>query len=135
MHRPWGGSSAKGQATTACGAGDAAKMQSVEELQGGASEDAGDAWRSESSGMLRRMHVIKREHLFTPFRVAGSPPGRDLYSVRVTEGTYESGIGFKLVDSWRNRHDAHARLQGKWTGSTTFYLKPISKRYSANEPQ
>ena len=82
-----------------------------------------DYWQS-NEGEMTRHHVLPRRNMFTPFRVSGSLPARDIYSVRVTEGVFETGEPFRLVDSWKNRHLARQELIHEWTGRTTFFMKP-----------
>jgi hypothetical protein len=85
-------------------------------------ENLDDEWRVIGDS-LSRVHKHARLNLFTPFRVQGSPPGRELHAVRVTKGVYQSGETFERADSFRNKHAAHFAMNEPWTGVTTFFMK------------
>ena len=84
-----------------------------------------DIWRPiNDDGRLRRCHARPRRQLFTPIRVAGSPPGKALTAVRITEGVFnDNGEAFRIADNWTARSTAHQDLGRLWTGSTTFVLR------------
>ena len=70
------------------------------------------------------MEAWYRRELFTPRRVAGSPPTKALATVRVTTGQFViSGRAFRIVDSWTARGGPHRDLGEAWTGQTTFVKK------------
>ena len=74
--------------------------------------------------MVARIHTAPREELFTPMRVAGSPPSRRLTNTRITEGTYiDDGEKFRYVDAWTSRNTAHRSLGRRWVGVTKFLLR------------
>jgi len=79
-----------------------------------------DCWQRVGK-CLARIHGQERAELFIPFRVPGSPPGRELFSVRLTKGKFRDGRSFEKLDSFRNRYDAHTQLSGAWTGITLFF--------------
>ena len=82
-----------------------------------------DDWIYEN-GMVARIHSAPREELFTPMRVAGSPPSRRLTNTRITEGTYiDDGETFRHVDAWTSRNTAHRSLGRRWVGVTKFLLR------------
>jgi hypothetical protein len=84
-------------------------------------EDANDHWQFEDSYCVRK-HDEPRFRLFTPLGVTSSPPARCLFSVRITRGAFcDDGQEFELVDSWKNRANAHMSLGRPWLGTTTFY--------------
>ena len=79
-----------------------------------------DEWNDEGECCVR-LHRTERLHLFTPLRVQGSPPGRSLFSVRITEGVFRDNCEpFRRVDSWRCREQAHMSFGRPWIGATTF---------------
>ena len=42
----------------------------------------------------------------------------------MTEGVFdESGEKFIIVDDWKNPKSAHRKLEGPWTGTTTFEIE------------
>ena len=84
-----------------------------------------DPWADEETGGdLVRVHLKHRRELFTPLRVAGSPPAKALSTLRVTTGQFViSGRSFRIVDSWTARAGAHRDLGEAWTGKTTFVKK------------
>ena len=84
-----------------------------------------DSWGDEDAGgNLVRVHRKHRRELFTPLRVAGSPPAKALATLRVTTGQFViSGRSFRIVDSWTARAGAHRDLGEAWTGQTTFIKK------------
>jgi hypothetical protein len=97
------------------------KEEKSEDKRCGSAESALDAWKGEGANLIR-LHEQSRTALFTPFRVAQAPRGRDLHSVRVTQGTFlESGKEFTITDNWRNSYRAHLELSGPWVGETTFF--------------
>ena len=82
-----------------------------------------DEWTHRGvDGVWRRRHQAERRALFTPCGTSGSPPRPPgLLGKRITEGEYvESGEKFIVVDDWRDKRTAHRRLDGVWTGTTTF---------------
>ena len=90
-------------------------------------ESENDVWTcSGDHNVWRREHATSRRALFTPTGTAGSPPRpARLRGKRVTEGTFDhDGKGFIIVDDWRDKRDAHRRLEGSWTGTTTFEEEP-----------
>ena len=87
-----------------------------------------DIWTSSGvQGIWRRQHLTTRKTLFTPSGTAGSPARPSgLSGRRVTEGVFDdTGESFIIVDDWKNKRDAHRRLEGSWTGSTTFESETI----------
>ena len=86
---------------------------------------AADSWGDDDpGGSLVRVHRKHRRELFTPLRVAGSPPAKALATLRVTTGQFViSGRSFRIVDSWTARAGAHRDLGEAWTGQTTFIKK------------
>ncbi len=82
-----------------------------------------DVWRIEGQCVVRE-HRRPRTTLFTPLRVAGSPPAKALTGTRVTRGVYlDDGKAFVRTDSWTARGTAHLCLSRRWVGNTTFILK------------
>jgi hypothetical protein len=70
------------------------------------------------------LHERPRMALVTPVRVGGVPPVRALTAMRITEGRFvRSGVGFRKVDNWTCRREAHRELPEPWTGSTWFKCK------------
>ena len=49
-------------------------------------------------------------------------PGRKtkLLTIRTTEGIYENGQKFKVIDDWTKPADSHRFLEADWIGRTTF---------------
>ena len=90
-----------------------------------AMKQVADSWADEEAGGdLVRVHRKHRRELFTPLRVAGSPPAKALATLRVTTGQFViSGRSFRIVDSWTARAGAHRDLGEAWTGQTTFIKK------------
>ena len=88
-------------------------------------EQVADSWDDEEAGgSLVRVHRKHRRELFTPLRVAGSPPAKALATLRVTTGQFViGGRSFRIVDSWTARAGAHRDLGEAWTGRTTFIKK------------
>ena len=79
-----------------------------------------DDWE-ERDGEVTRTHRRPRLELFTPLRVEGSPPARELTPTRTTVGVFvDSGEAFRRVDTWTSRSSAHLALSRRWTGTTTF---------------
>jgi len=76
-------------------------------------------------GYLMMIHSKARCDLFTPFRVACSPPGRELLSFRLTRGHFSDGEGFERIDNFRNRNEAHLESGLSWTGVTLFLLRNV----------
>ena len=86
-------------------------------------ETAQEAWHRDGL-KLQRSHGKARRTLFTPTRVAGSPPAKALTNLRITTGHYlDDGEEFTMVDAWTSRPTAHRDLGRYWLGSTTFVLK------------
>ena len=84
---------------------------------------APDAW-AQSGESLARTHSRPRSQMFTPMRVAGSPPAKALTSTRITTGVFlDNGEAFRIVDEWRGRGDCHRDLHRTWTGTTQFFLR------------
>jgi len=81
-----------------------------------------DTWKQVGVWMVRAHHRPRRE-LFTPLRVSGSPPAKALATARITQGTFNDGEAFRIVDSWTSRSQAHRALDRPWIGSTRFVLK------------
>ena len=82
-----------------------------------------DIWLTDGY-IQTRIHKRSRRELFTPLRIASSPPARSLFTCRITTGRYdEDGSRFQVVDSWTNRSTAHRALSRPWTGKTEFILK------------
>jgi hypothetical protein len=79
-----------------------------------------DGWIQEGV-FLMRQHARNRQDLFTPLHVSGSAPVRTLCPTRITEGTFDDGKSFKIVDAWRSR--AHTTLRRPWTGRTIFMIR------------
>ena len=99
-------------------------------------EQTADYWADEDAGgEVARVHRKHRRELFTPRRVAGSPPTNALATLRVTTGRFVvSGRSFRIVDSWTARTGAHRDLGEAWTGRTTFVkksaeVKSLAARY------
>jgi len=98
-------------------------QRSGREHRGQPDEDKDDDWLNEDYSSVR-VHRAPRFHLFTPLGVSMAPPARSIFSVRITEGVFcDNGEQFKLVDSWRNRAEAHLSLGRPWTGATRFFVK------------
>ena len=88
-------------------------------------EQTADYWADDDAGgEVARIHRKHRRELFTPRRVAGSPPIKALATLRVTTGRFViSGRSFRIVDSWTARAGAHRDLGEALTGRTTFVKK------------
>ena len=85
-----------------------------------------DAWTCRGEGgVWRRQHSRKRQMLFTPYGTSEGPRRpSELTGKRITEGTFdETGEEFTIVDDWKDKREAHRRLQRSWTGTTTFEMK------------
>ena len=92
-------------------------------MTAGKNDELEDDWIHED-GIITRVHSAPRTELFTPMRVAGSPPSRRLTSTRITEGVYvDDGERFRLVDAWTARSTAHRCLGRRWIGVTKFLLR------------
>jgi hypothetical protein len=79
-----------------------------------------DDWSRKGVWMVRT-HERPRLELFTPLRVAGSPPAKSLTPTRVTRGKFnDNGEAFEIIDTWTARSTAHRALSRSWTGSTLF---------------
>ena len=89
-----------------------------------ASSGREDSWLG-MDGYIARIHGKSRSELFIPFRVACSPPGRDLFSLRLTRGTFTDGETFERIDNFRNRNEAHLASGLSWTGVTLFLLRNL----------
>jgi hypothetical protein len=86
-----------------------------------------DDWSRDGAWMIRT-HERPRLELFTPLRVAGSPPAKNLTPTRVTRGKFDdNGESFEIVDTWTARPSAHRALSRSWTGSTLFLIKAADK--------
>ena len=86
-------------------------------------EQSDDSWDcSGEMGVWRRKHVNGRRTLFTSSGTIGSPSRPShLSGRRITEGVFlETGEDFIIVDSWKDKKDAHRKLEFQWTGTTTF---------------
>ena len=85
-----------------------------------------DAWDCRGQGGLwKRRHRGWRQQLFTPTRVPRGPSrGTELACCRRTEGEYEDGTLFTLVDNWCDSARAHLFLAKKWRGTTSFIGHP-----------
>ena len=81
-----------------------------------------DAWRQEGDFVVRE-HRRYRHELFTPLRVSGAPSAKSLTPTRITEGVYANGQGFRRVDAWTSRSQAHLHVERPWCGRTLFLLK------------
>jgi hypothetical protein len=82
-----------------------------------------DWWRDEAENVTRH-HSRPRKELFTPKYVENGPSLNELCPVRITEGYYiDNGEGFKRVDTWTSRRDAHLCLGRQWKGETRFLLR------------
>ena len=81
-----------------------------------------DYWDgNDAGGEVARVHRKPRRELFTPRRVAGSPPTKALATLRVTTGRFVvSGRAFRIADSWTARAGAHRDFGEAWTGRTVF---------------
>ena len=109
-------------------------VNSIDESEG---EPANDVWEcSGEHGYWRRRHAESRVALFTPSKTPGSPSRpSSLRGSRVTEGVFDkSGEKFIIVDDWKNPRDAHRKLEGPWTGTTTFEIEKIGN-INANDDQ
>ncbi len=92
-----------------------------------AEEAAGEvgSWKTGGSGTIVMTHLKERTELFTPLRVAGSPPVKSLTAIRITQGVFDNGQEFHRRDNWTARATAHLKLARPWTGTTTFILKAL----------
>ncbi len=82
-----------------------------------------DEWRVSDDGCARE-HRRVRTCLFTPLRVSGAPPAKELCNVRVTVGQFcDSKRVFRICDAWTSRADAHRCLEAPWRGVTYFWRK------------
>jgi hypothetical protein len=81
-----------------------------------------DGWKNTGLWMVRE-HRRARKELFTPLRVAGSPPAKTLTPTRVTRGRFVGGETFCVTDTWTSRACAHRALSRPWIGSTFFLLR------------
>ena len=83
----------------------------------------GDGWQKHGECLVR-VHAKPRQALFTPLRVAGSPPAKALTAVRITEGVFcDNNEAFARTDNWTSRSAAHLDLGRRWTGSTRFIAR------------
>ena len=83
----------------------------------------GDDWMVHEHGCSRE-HRRARTCLFTPLRVAGAPPAKELCNARVTVGKFcDSNRVFRICDAWTPRADAHRDLGAPWRGVTYFWRK------------
>ena len=85
--------------------------------------EGSDHWAEGNKGTVVRCHRRARRELFTPLRVQGSPPGKALAAVRITEGAFLDGSHFRRCDNWTARSTSHLRMPRPWTGTTTFMTK------------
>jgi len=68
-----------------------------------------------------RRHTTARRALFTPYKVAKGPGRKTkLLTMRITEGVYENGQKFKLIDDWTKPSESHRLLEADWIGRTIF---------------
>ena len=82
-----------------------------------------------------RVHHKARHEFFTPLRVAGAPPAKELTPARITEGRYlDAGVKFRRVQTWSARASAHADLGRRWTGRTRFLLRAGVASNTEGEP-
>ena len=82
-----------------------------------------DDWTVHEDGCTRE-HRRARTCLFTPLRVAGAPPAKELCNARVTIGRFcDSNRVFRICDAWTSRADAHRSLGAPWRGVTYFWRK------------
>ena len=91
-----------------------------------------DGWDSRGQGGLwRRRHDNWRYELFTPTRTPRGPSrGTQIARCRRTEGIYDDGTTFILVDDWCSPSRAHLSLMRRWRGTTSFVGCPDSKSTS-----
>ena len=86
-------------------------------------ENVNDVWKVNEVKCARE-HKKARTCLFTPLRVAGAPPAKELCNTRVTVGQFcETKQSFRICDVWTSRKDAHRSLGAQWIGATYFYRK------------
>ena len=89
----------------------------------GPGDEMEDQWKQDDNGLIIMNHFKARRDLFTPLRVAGSPPVKSLTAVTITRGVFDDGREFCRRDNWTTRSTAHLRLARPWTGTTTFVMK------------
>jgi hypothetical protein len=93
-----------------------------------------DDWQELPNACIR-IHARPRVNLFTPMRVAGSPPAKALANSRITTGMYiNSKEMFQVRDSWHARATAHRALDEPWVGFTSF-LRFGSESMLSNGPE
>ena len=81
-----------------------------------------DKWECRGqSGLWKRRHQGWRHELFTPLRIPRGPSrGSEIARYRRTDGEYEDGTLFTVVDDWCDPSRAHGSLQRRWKGTTSF---------------
>ena len=91
-------------------------------IEAGDHKGSGDCWSERGkNGKWIRIHKTPRRSLFTPFKVAKGPKIQDkLATVRLTNGKFENGETFSIVDGWMDLKLAHRCLKAEWTGQTMF---------------
>jgi len=79
-----------------------------------------DSWTRDERQWMRR-HSKPRRCLFTPIKVPSGPVAvNEIGRIRITEGKFENGEEFEIVDDWRTFEERHDNLGRPWTGRTTF---------------
>ena len=81
-----------------------------------------DTWAvSGVNGVWIRSHHGIRRTLETPCKIVGGPEeANHLSSLRLTCGTFDNGVKFSHIDSWKNRGDSHGELKRPWNGISAF---------------
>ena len=86
------------------------------------SDESKDKWECRGqSGLWKRRHQGWRHEKFTPLRIPRGPTkGAELARYRRTDGEFENGTTFTIVDDWCNPEKAHELIRMKWRGTTSF---------------
>ena len=85
-------------------------------------DESKDKWECRGqSGLWKRRHQGWRHEKFTPLRIPRGPTkGAELARYRRTDGEFEDGTTFTIVDDWCNPKKAHELIRMKWRGTTSF---------------
>ena len=95
------------------------------------SNESSDYWETSKDGnttIWTRHHLKPRKALFSPEDSKGGPKLSNLQPKRATKVLFD-GISHKVIDDiWTEPQNNRELLDQKWTGTTTFWEKPLQSR-------